>query len=73
MKKLVSLAALVALLAGCTTAQNADNAGYGSDGFGEETLATESASQSLNNAYLLSPAPRYYIGNAYKVEDVHSL
>ena len=69
MKKLVSLAALVAVLAGCATA-GSNNAGYGSDGFGEETLATESASQSLNSAYLLSPAPRYYIGNAYKVEDV---
>ena len=68
MKKLVSLAALAAILAACATSQQ--NAGYGSDGFGEETLITESAEQSLNNAYLLSPAPRYYIGNAYKVEDV---
>jgi len=69
MKKLVSLAALAAILAGCATSTQ-DNAGYGSDGFGEETLMTESAEQSLNNTYLLSPAPRYYIGNAYKVEDV---
>ena len=69
MKKLVSLAALAAILAGCATTQQ-DNAGYGSDGFGEETLVTESATQTLNNAYLLAPAPRYYIGNAYKVEDV---
>ena len=68
MKKLVSLAALAAMLAACATSQQ--NAGYGSDGFGEETLVTESAEQSLNNAYLLAPAPRYYIGNAYKVEDV---
>ena len=68
MKKLVSLAALAAILAACATSQQ--NAGYGSDGFGEETLVTESAEQSLNNAYLLAPAPRYYIGNAYKVEDV---
>ena len=69
MKKLVSLAALAAILAGCATSRQ-DNAGYGSDGFGEETLVTESAEQTLNNTYLLSPAPRYYIGNAYKVEDV---
>jgi len=69
MKKLVSLAALAAILAGCATSTQ-DNAGYGSDGFGEETLMTESAEQTLNNTYLLSPAPRYYIGNAYKVEDV---
>jgi rare lipoprotein A len=39
---------------------------YGSDGFGEEELATE----SFNDAYLMAAAPRYYIGNAYKVEDV---
>ncbi|MBO7066066.1 MAG: septal ring lytic transglycosylase RlpA family protein [Alphaproteobacteria bacterium] len=69
MKKLVSLAALAAILAGCATSQQ-NGAGYGSDGFGEETLTTESAEQTLNNAYLLAPAPRYYIGNAYKVEDV---
>ena len=69
MKKLVSLAALAAILAGCATSQQ-NGAGYGSDGFGEETLTTESAEQTLNNAYLLSAAPRYYIGNAYKVEDV---
>ena len=57
MKKLVSLAALAAILAGCATSQQ-NGAGYGSDGFGEETLPTESAEQTLNNAYLLSAAPR---------------
>ena len=69
MKKLVSLAALTAILVGCNTAQQ-NNAGYGSDGFAEETLATEATEQSLNNEYLLAAAPRYYVGNAYKVEDV---
>ena len=69
MKKLISLAALTAVLVGCTTARQ-DNATYGTDGFGEETLTTESAEQSLNNTYLMAAAPRYYIGNAYKVEDV---
>ncbi len=69
MRKLVSLAALAAILAGCTTG-NQNPASYGSDGFGEETLVAESSEQSLNNAYLMAPAPRYYIGNAYKVEDV---
>ena len=69
MKKLISLAALVAVLAGCTTTTQ-NNAGYGSDGFNEETLTANPGEQSLNNAYLLAPAPRYYIGNAYKVEDV---
>ena len=67
MKKLISLAALTALLAGCTDTTTT-SAGYGSDGFGEETLVTEN--QSLNDTYLLAPAPRYYIGAAYKVEDV---
>jgi rare lipoprotein A len=65
MKKLVSFAVLAALLGGCmeTTPTTSE---YGSDGFGEEELATE----SFNDAYLMAPAPRYYIGNAYKVEDV---
>ncbi len=69
MKKLISLAALAAVLAGCTTAGQ-NNAGYGTDGFGEETLTTDAGEQSLNTTYLLAAAPRYYIGNAYKVEDV---
>lgn len=65
MKKLVSFTVLAALLGGCieTTPTTSE---YGSDGFGEETLATE----SFNDTYLMMPAPRYYIGNAYKVEDV---
>ena len=70
MKKLVSLAALAAILAGCTNAQNSSSATYGSDGFGEETLVAEGSEQSLNNTYLMAAAPKYYIGNAYKVEDV---
>jgi rare lipoprotein A len=70
MKKMISLAALAAILAGCTNPQKADTAGYGSDGFGEETLTADSTAQSLNNAYLFAAAPRYYVGNAYKVDDV---
>ena len=69
MKKLISLAALAAVLAGCA-GSNQDPASYGADGFGEETLMVEADAQSLNNTYLMAPAPRYYIGNAYKVEDV---
>lgn len=71
MKKIVSLAALTAILAGCA-GNNATNApaGYGSDGFGEETLVTSGGDQSLNAAYLMAPAPKYYVGSAYKVEDV---
>ena len=65
MKKLVSLAVLTALLGGCVDTASTTSE-YGSDGFGEETLATE----SFNDAYLMAAAPRYYIGNAYKVEDV---
>lgn len=73
MKKIVSLAVLTALVSACadlsTTSQPA---GYGANGFGEETLVTTPvAEQSLNtDAYLLAPAPKYYIGTAYKVEDV---
>lgn len=73
MKKIISLAVLTALVAGCTnTGTNSTaNSGYGSDGFGEEVLVTETtAPQSLNSAYLLAPAPKYYVGSAYKVEDV---
>ena len=66
MKKLVSLAALTALLAACAETTKPTGAEYGSDGFGEETLATE----TFNDAYLMAAAPRYYIGNAYKVEDI---
>lgn len=70
MKKLVSLAVLTAVLAGCASNGTMDpNAGYGSDGFGEEVLMTEETT-SVNDSYLLAPAPKYYIGNAYKVEDV---
>ena len=66
MKKLVSLAALAAVLSGCMTDQNANV--YGSESMAEETLATESV--ALNDSYLMAAAPKYYIGNAYKVDDV---
>ena len=73
MKKIVSLAVLTALVSGCADlSTTSHNAGYGADGFGEETLiSAPAAEQSLNtDAYLLAPAPKYYIGTAYKVEDV---
>lgn len=74
MKKIISLAVLTALVTGCTNmgTNSTANSGYGSDGFGEETLVTETATtpQTLNNAYLLAAAPKYYVGSAYKVEDV---
>lgn len=71
MNKIVSLAVIAALMGGCMRNNTAQNpaAGYGSDGFGEETLVTTD-NQSLNNAYLLAAAPKYYIGSPYKVEDV---
>ena len=59
------------MLAGCTDLSTTDTStmnGYGADGFGEETLVT--TDESLNNTYLLAPAPKYYVGSAYKVEDV---
>lgn len=71
MKKVLSLAVLTAVLAGCTDLSTTDTStmnGYGADGFGEETLVT--TDESLNNTYLLASAPKYYVGSAYKVEDV---
>lgn len=71
MKKVISLAVLTAVLVGCTDLNTTDTSsmnGYGADGFGEETLVT--TDESLNNTYLLAPAPKYYVGSAYKVEDV---
>ncbi|MBR1380161.1 MAG: septal ring lytic transglycosylase RlpA family protein [Alphaproteobacteria bacterium] len=72
MKKIVSLAVLTAVLAGCQQGTNTTtNAGYGTDGFGEETLVTtDNGGAVLNDAYLMAAAPKYYIGSAYKVEDV---
>ncbi len=69
MKKIVSLAVLTAVLAGCADlSTTGNNTSYG-DGFGEETLVGAPA-QSLNDAYLLAAAPKYYIGTAYKVDEV---
>lgn len=71
MKKIISLAVLTAVLAACTDLSTTDTSsvnGYSADGFGEETLVT--SDESLNNTYLLAPAPKYYVGSAYKVEDV---
>lgn len=66
MKKLVSLAALAAVLTGCMT--NQDPNVYGSESMAEENLATDTS--TLNDSYLMAAAPKYYIGNAYKVDDV---
>jgi rare lipoprotein A len=71
MKKLISLAVLTALLAACADNGTSDSGmgGYGTDGFGEETL-TAVGDQTLNDTYLMQAAPKYYVGSAYKVEDV---
>ena len=70
MKKIVSLAVLTAMLAGCADlSTTGNNTSYG-DGFGEEQLMTGTPAQSLNDSYLLAAAPKYYIGTAYKVDDV---
>ena len=67
MKKLISLAVLSALVAGCMDG-NSDYAGYGYDGMEEEQLSADS---NLNaDAYLMAAAPKYYVGSAYKIEDV---
>ena len=66
MKKVVSIAALVAVLAGCETGQQGNI--YGSDSLLEEDLTV--SVNDLNDSYLMAAAPKYYIGNAYKVDDV---
>lgn len=69
MKKIVSLAVLTAVLVGCADlSTTGNNTSYG-DGFGEEPLVAAPV-QSLNDSYLLAAAPKYYIGTAYKVDDV---
>lgn len=70
MKKLISLAVLSALVAGCMMDEgtNSDVSTYGYDGFAEEQLAP--AENTLNDAYLMAAAPKYYVGSSYKIEDV---
>ena len=70
MKKFVSLAVLSALVSGCMLENGAmnDASSYGYDGFSEEQLAP--AESTLNDAYLMAAAPKYYVGSAYKIEDV---
>ncbi|MBP3397781.1 MAG: septal ring lytic transglycosylase RlpA family protein [Alphaproteobacteria bacterium] len=70
MKKVLSLAVLTAMLSGCMDlSTTGNNTSYGADGFGEETLVT-TGGETLNDTYLLAAAPKYYIGSAYKVDDV---
>lgn len=66
MKKLVSLTAVIAVLAGCATGNDANM--YGSESMAEESLIMDNG--TLNDSYLMAAAPKYYIGNAYKVDDV---
>ncbi|MFQ6778426.1 MAG: septal ring lytic transglycosylase RlpA family protein [Alphaproteobacteria bacterium] len=66
MKKIISIAALAAVMAGCATT-NDDYGTYNPDNFEEETLTT---TDSLNDSYLLAAAPKYYTGTAYKIDDV---
>ena len=72
MKKIISLAALTAILAGCADlSTTSNNTSYGPDGgFGEETLITTDNSATLNDAYLMAAGPKYYIGSAYKIDGV---
>lgn len=71
MKKIISLAALTAILAGCADLSQTGSSSVAADGFGEETLMTaQPAQNSASDAYLLAAAPKYYVGSAYKVDDV---
>ncbi len=69
MKKIVSLAVLTAMLAGCADLSTTGSSTM-ADGFGEEALVMTDGGQTLADAYLLAPAPKYYVGTAYKVDDV---
>ncbi len=68
MNKILSLVALAAVLGACQhpTDTSTGSNSYGNDYLSEETLSNE----SLNDAYLLAAAPKYYIGTSYKVDDV---
>jgi rare lipoprotein A len=69
MKRVVSLAVLSALVAGCMDMGGSNDITYGYDGFNEEQLVP--VDNALNtNAYLMAAAPKYYIGSPYKIEDV---
>ena len=70
MKKFISLAVLSALVAGCMMDEGTQSgvSTYGYDGFAEEQLAP--AENTLNDAYLMAAAPKYYVGASYKIEDV---
>ena len=71
MKKVISLAVVSAMLAGCMDLNPAGRStSYNADGFGEEPLTMGAPQQSLGDTYLLAAAPKYYIGTAYKVDDV---
>ncbi len=72
MKKIISLTALVAMLAGCADLSQTGSANVMSDGFGEEPLVAvpADAQPSLNETYLMTAAPKYYVGSAYKVDGV---
>lgn len=71
MKKVISLAVVSAMLAGCMDLNpSGRSTSYNADGFGEEPLTMGAPQQSLGDTYLLAAAPKYYIGTAYKVDDV---
>ena len=69
MKKIVSLAVLTSLLAGCMDLNSKNDASYGNEGFNEEQLVTTQGNLNTNT-YLMAAAPKYYIGSPYKIEDV---
>ena len=71
MNKMLSFAVLTAILAGCTDLSQVGTgaANYGTPVMAEEPLVA-TQQPTLNDTYLMAAAPKYYIGNAYKVDDV---
>jgi rare lipoprotein A len=53
-------------LGACMDSNNSN--GYG--GYGEMTEESLTGTTYSDDAYLLAPAPKYHVGNAYKIEDV---
>lgn len=63
-KLLIPFLVLPFALAACSDSTSKD--GFG--GYGE--MSEESLSSGYSDSYLLAPAPQYYIGDPYKIEDV---
>ncbi|MCL2331775.1 MAG: septal ring lytic transglycosylase RlpA family protein [Proteobacteria bacterium] len=69
MKKIISLAVLPFLLAACASDNTGGTYGTPSGSLGEESLTDATVPSQTDDSYLLAPAPKFYIGTPYKVED----